>query len=196
MRDLVDLDRLLGEHRAGALLAIGGLLPLVVELVADRDELGLVEQRELLVAAAQDEPLEDRFDDRVRVDRDGDGDPERVADRPVLAQENVEDDPVDAVVAAEVGEHPHRVALLPVAVDAALALLVPGRVPGEVVVDDGVEVLLQVDALRQAVGCDEHPLVGLAEGEDALLALAVGRSPVTASTWTAFGSALRSAVAT
>ena len=41
------------------------------------------------------------------------------------------------------------------AVDAAFALLVPGGVPGEVVVDDGVEVVLEVDALGQAVGGDQ-----------------------------------------
>ena len=67
----------------------------------------------------------------------------------MLAQQDVEDDAVDPVVAAVVGEHAHRVASLAVAVDAALALLVAGRVPGEVVVDDRVEVLLEVDALAR-----------------------------------------------
>ena len=49
---------------------------------------------------------------------------QRVADRLVPPQQDVQDDSIDAVVSAEVGEHPHRVAPLPVAVDAALALLV------------------------------------------------------------------------
>ena len=45
------------------------------------------------------------------------------------------------------------------AVDAALALLVTGRVPGKVVVDDCVEAFLEVDALAEAVGGDEHVLL-------------------------------------
>ena len=52
-----------------------------------------------------------------------------------------------------------------------LALLVAGRVPGQVVVDDGVEVVLEVDSLGEAVGRDEDTLLGLAEREHALLAL-------------------------
>ena len=48
---------------------------------------------------------------------------------------------------------------LAVAVDPALALLVAGGVPGEVVVEDGVEVLLEVDPLGEAVRRHEHPLL-------------------------------------
>ena len=44
------------------------------------------------------------------------------------------------------------------AVDAAFALLMPGRVPRQVVVDDGVEELLEVDAFGQAIGGDEDAL--------------------------------------
>ena len=73
----------------------------------------------------------------------------------MLAEQHVEDDAVDAVVAAVEGDDADDVALLAEAVDAALALLVAGGVPGQVVVDDGVEVLLQVDALGQAVGGDQ-----------------------------------------
>ena len=46
----------------------------------------------------------------------------------------------------------HLGGLLAKAVHAAFALLVAGGVPGQVVVDDGGEQVLQVDALRQAVG--------------------------------------------
>jgi hypothetical protein len=54
----------------------------------------------------------------------------------------------------------HHQGGLAVAVDAALALLVAGGVPREVVVDDGVEVLLEVDAFGEAVGGDEHAALG------------------------------------
>ena len=61
------------------------------------------------------------------------------------------------------------------AVDTTLALLVARRVPREIVVNDGVELLLQVDAFRQAVGGDENPgALGRAELRHALLALLGG----------------------
>ena len=58
--------------------------------------------------------------------------------------------------------------LLAESVDAAFALFVAGGVPRQVVVDDGGEAVLQVDALRQAVGGDQQAgaVVG-AEGIDA-----------------------------
>ena len=65
------------------------------------------------------------------------------------------------------------VARLAEPVDAALALLVPGRVPGQVVVDDGLEVVLEVDALGQAVGGDQDraPAVVAGQLRDPRLAL-------------------------
>ena len=79
------------------------------------------------------------------------------SDRLVLAEQHVEHDAVDPVVRAVEGDGAHGVGALAEAVDAALALLVAGRVPGQVVVDDGVEAVLEVDALGQAVGGDQHP---------------------------------------
>ena len=73
----------------------------------------------------------------------------------MLADEDVEDDAVDAVVLAVEGDGADDVARLAEAVDAAFALFVAGGVPGEVVVDDGVEVVLEVDAFGQAVGGDQ-----------------------------------------
>ena len=81
----------------------------------------------------------------------------------VLAQQHVEHDAVDLVVDAVVGDDPHLACWLAVAVDAAFALLVAGRVPGQVVVHDRVEVVLQVDALAQAVGGDQHALLVLGQ---------------------------------
>ena len=54
----------------------------------------------------------------------------------------------------------------------ALALLLPGRVPGQIVVEDSVEVVLEVDALGQAVGGDKDVTrVGGGELGDARLPL-------------------------
>ena len=60
-------------------------------------------------------------------------------------------------------------------VDPALALLVAGRVPRQVVVDDRLEVFLQVHAFGQAVGRDQHgpPLVA-GQVRDPRLALVGG----------------------
>ena len=50
-------------------------------------------------------------------------------------------------------------------VDPAFALLVAGRVPRQVVVDDGLEVFLQVHAFGQAVGRDQHRPPRLVAGQ-------------------------------
>ena len=86
----------------------------------------------------------------------GHGDAGGLADGLVLAQQDVEDDAVDLVVRAVEGDRADDVLGLAEPVDAALALLVAGGVPRQVVVHDGVELLLQVHALGQAVGGDEH----------------------------------------
>ena len=95
----------------------------------------------------------------------------------MLADEDVEDHAVDRIVGAVVGDRPHLAFLLPEPVHPALALLVPRGVPRQVVVQHGVEVLLQVDALRQAVGAHEHePAAGGGEGIYARFAFG-GRKP-------------------
>ena len=100
--------------------------------------------------------LQDGLDHVVAAVGHRDGDAERLADLLVLAEQHVEHDPVDAVVGAVERDGPDDAGALAEPVDPAFALLVPGRVPGQVVVDDGVEVLLQVHALGQAVGGDQH----------------------------------------
>ena len=75
----------------------------------------------------------------------------------MAADQDVEHDAVDAVVVAVVGDGAHGRGALAEPVDAALALFVAGGVPREVVVDDGGEAVLQVDALGEAVGGDQQP---------------------------------------
>ena len=77
----------------------------------------------------------------------GDRDPGSSSDRSVLAQQHPQDDLVDLVVRPVVGDDPNRRYGLAESVDATLPLLESGRVPGQVVVNDGVEVILEVDAL-------------------------------------------------
>ena len=120
------------------------------------------EQRALLRSPPA---LQQPLDDRVRhLGGRGLGDRHRDAevlpDLAVLLDQHLQDLAVDAVVLAVHGDDPDDVALLAVAVDAALALVVARRVPRQVVVDDGVEVVLEVDALGQAVGGDQDPARG------------------------------------
>ena len=80
-----------------------------------------------------------------------------MTDRLVLAQEHLQHDPVNLVVDAVVGHRAYHALRLAVAIHPALALLVAGRVPAQVVVQHRVEVLLQVDPFAQAVGGDQDP---------------------------------------
>jgi hypothetical protein len=76
----------------------------------------------------------------------------------MLAQENLQHDAVDGAVRRVERDRANDRALLAEAVDATLALLMAGRIPGEVVMDDGVKTVLEVDALAQAVSSDEDVL--------------------------------------
>ena len=91
----------------------------------------------------------------VALRRHGHADAEVPADRFVLAQQHVQDDAVDAVVLAVEQQCPDGLEGLAESVDPTFSLLVSGRVPGQVVVDDGLECVLQVDAFGEAVGRDQ-----------------------------------------
>ena len=99
-----------------------------------------------------------------------------------LRSRTLEDDLVDLVVGAVEEDGLDLVARLAEAVDAALALLEAVRVPGQVVVDDRVEVLLEVDALGQAVGRDQDAPVVADQLLDPLAPSSSPTSPVTART--------------
>ena len=82
---------------------------------------------------------------------------ELLADLLGLAEDDLEHGAVDGVVRAVEQRRATRTGLrlLAEAIDAPLALFVARRVPREVVVNDGVEVVLEVDALGEAVGGDQ-----------------------------------------
>ncbi len=122
--------------------------------------------------------LEQRLGDLLAGTGHRDGDAEVALDALVLADQHIEDHAVDRVVGAVVGDDAHLRLLLPEAVHPAFALLVARGVPGQVVVQHGVEVLLEVDAFRQAVGADEHILTGLGDQRrDARFALGGRQQP-------------------
>src|SRR5690606_22345183 len=77
---------------------------------------------------------------------------EILTDLAVFSNEDLKHLAVDTVVTAIQGDDLHPVAFLAVAVDAALPLVMAGWIPGQVVVDDGVEIVLEINPLGQAVG--------------------------------------------
>ena len=76
-------------------------------------------------------------------------------DRPVALDEDVQNDAVDLVVRRRSSAPARSVRSVSEPVDTALALLMSGRIPGEVIVDHRLEVLLEVDTFRQTVGRDK-----------------------------------------
>ena len=155
----------LSKTRPACLLAVAGAVPSPVNLspcgiqVVDeiQAELTMVRARPFAEQRALEECLGNLFAGTGHRDRDT----EIALDRLVLADQHFEDHAVDGVVGAVVGDDAHLALLLAEAVHASFALLVAGRIPGEVVVQHRVEVLLQVDALGETVGADEHELTRL-----------------------------------
>ena len=167
---LVGLDASLGEHGP----APSGLRLHVFPLALEQPELSALDGVGQ-AAPAQEDRLEQRLRERAALVRHGHRNAELLADARRLAQDDLEHRAVHRVVGAVEERGAHRRARLTESIDAALALFVARRVPGEVVVNDGVEVLLEVDALRQAVGSDQdsgalsradprHPLLALFRG--------------------------------
>ena len=94
------VDAVLGVLGLRLLLALGGGLPLAVQLIAFSRSRPRSSCSWSASRAAQHEALEECLDDAVGVVGHRHGDAGRLADRLVLAEQHVEHDAVDAVVAA------------------------------------------------------------------------------------------------
>ena len=88
-----------------------------------------------------------------------------------LAQDDFEHEAVDGVVLAVEHGAAHLGGLLAEAIHPAFALFVARGVPGQVVVDDGGEKVLEVDAFRKAIGGHQDAAVGFGHVFDSLAAL-------------------------
>ena len=97
-------------------------------------------------------PSHQCLDKTVTIARHRDRNPGGLTDGMMLSNKDVEHDAVDSVVGAVVGDGSDDVLGLSVAVDAPFTLFVTRRVPGEVVMDDRVEVVLEVDTFGETVG--------------------------------------------
>ena len=109
------------------------------------------------------------FDGRIILGH-GDQHAQLPADGLGLAQNDVEHKAVHRVVFAVQHGAAYFFCLLPEAVNPAFALFVAGGVPGQVIVHDRREQMLQVDAFGQAVGGNQNAGLGLFQAPDALAA--------------------------
>jgi hypothetical protein len=100
--------------------------------------------------------------------------PGRLSDRLGLTQDDIEHCAVDCAVGREEQYRADQFGWLAEAVDTTLTLLVTRWVPAQVVMNHGVEQLLQIDALGQAIRSHQEPLLGVDQGFDARDAV-VGR---------------------
>jgi hypothetical protein len=124
--------------------------------------------------------FEDGFHKFFGPGRDRHGNSKRTADGLVFSEQDPKDDTVDAGILAVIRDHPNFLARLPIAVNAAFPLFMTSRVPRQIVMKDGIEVILQVDAFAEAVGRHQYTLRKLGQRADAVLAL--GWSEFTGNT--------------
>ncbi len=119
----------------------------------------------------EQQALEDRLNHRVGVHGDGNGNAEGRPNGLVFADQHVQDDAVDGIVPAVVGQDAHCFFRLAEAVHPAFALFVTGRIPTEVVVHDRIEVFLEVDSFAETFGADQDAFGRLSKFYDAGLAI-------------------------
>ena len=118
--------------------------------------------RVVLGLVAKEHALQNRFDNVLAASGDADRDAEIALDLLVLSEEHIDHDAVNLVVFADVGDCANLGLWLPESVHAAFTLLMARRIPTEVVMDDGVEVILEIDALTQTVSADQDPALVIA----------------------------------
>ena len=128
----------------------------------------------------EEDIFEDGFHKFLGPGRDRHGNPKRTADGLVFSEQDPKDDTVHAGILAVIRDHPNFFARLPIAVNAAFPLFMTSGVPRQIVMEDGIEVILQVDAFAEAVGRHQYALRKFGQCADAVLAL--GWSEFTGNT--------------
>ena len=119
-------------------------------------------QRQLLVAAtatAKHHCRHQRIGDRSPFVGERHSHARRLADFLGFAKNDVQDGTVDGAVGRKHHDRANEFGGLSETIYATFALLMARRIPGKVVVDHGVEQLLKVDPLRQAVRSDKDALI-------------------------------------
>jgi len=172
--DFVGLEAALCEDGAVGLRLLQGVFPRGgerLELLRDDRIETEIELRTGLASAGalEQRRLDHRVVDPLGILRKRHHHPEILPDEVGLLEDHLEDETVDRVVLPVEHGAADFLRLLAEAIDTALALLVAGGIPREVVMDDRGEAVLEVDAFGEAVGRDEDRLLGLGQLGDALL---------------------------
>src|SRR5579875_636687 len=170
--EFVGLD--LGMFVIGAifLLAFGAAVPFLMQA---RYALAGESQGKLLSSRTPEQDVFDHRLDHLRgVGWNGNGDPEVPPDPFGLPDQNVKHSLVDFVVASPDCHAANFRLRLSEAIDAAFALFEAIGIPREIVVDDGVEFFLEIDALTQTIGRNKHVAAMRYQVVDALSADLVG----------------------
>ena len=130
------LDAVLSEARAGAFFLLPSVFPLgmQVELLFFhfRKQQSLV----MLRAATEFHALEQRLDDIFTSTGYGNRNPEVALDRLMFSQQDIEHDAVDLIIDTEQSDDTDVRTGLAEPIDSAFALVVPRRIPRQVVMDD------------------------------------------------------------
>ena len=156
--DFLRLEGALGE--AGAVLPFAGNVE--VPASVERDHFGQLQAEFHLGdgflggASPEKERLENGLRDGLAFLRDGDMGAEGLVDFAGLVEQDADDDAVHGVVRAEEADGFDGFGKgLAEAVHAAFALLQAVGIPGQIVMEGGVEGVLEVDAFTEAVSGDE-----------------------------------------
>ncbi|MDT4830408.1 hypothetical protein FQZ97_638710 [compost metagenome] len=162
---LVGLDAALGKDGAVGFGFLQGVLPLGLQwrqqlLGFTEIETGL-RRCHAAAAAPHERGLDQGLVDAGFVLREGHQHAQFLLDGFALAQDDVEHKTIDRVVLPVEHGATDFVGLLAKTVNAAFALLMACRVPGQIVMDDGGEQMLQVDAFGKTVGGDQDALLGI-----------------------------------
>lgn len=176
------LERALPEPGAVALLPLGVQIPAAME----RGDLRRHPQIQLelrgragvpmVPASAEEQGIQDGFRDALALLGDRHMRAQRAVDLAGLVQQHVEHDAVHGAVRAEIADAADGRLLLTVAVHAAVALFEAVGIPGEIVVQGGIEGVLQVDPLAETVGGHEHARLVLGELLDLGAALVIAEA--------------------
>jgi hypothetical protein len=126
-------------------------------------------------ALAEHHGVHQRAGDGAAFVRKRDSDPGCLSDRLGFAEDDIENRAVDGTVGRVEQYRTNQRCRLAKAIDAAFALLMAGRIPRQVVMNDRVEKSLEIDAFRETIGGHQQPLRSPAHCFDALSALLRGQ---------------------
>ena len=167
------IECMLGKDCAALALAFGTFVPDALERLGG---IGTEGKMELELTRALEESVDEEFGEPPLILRERDRGAEGTADPVSLFQEDRHDLGVNRVVLTiESNDHDFGPPLAE-AVDPSLTLLKAVGVPGQIIVEDCVKVLLEVDSLTQAVGSDKDTLRCLGERGDPVATLLVAQA--------------------